>query len=538
MMRLICTVLLTGMLGACLPFVGSVDGDRFPCGTDDDCAGDGFVCVAGICRDPRDLRQVDAGEVDAAIDDGGSAERGASQDGGDHDASGALDAGPDATSPDSSAVDRVAPDLGAEDGWAEDAAGEDASEDAGPPGPCVSDESCTLTPESFCFAGRCAHLETEAISTPAPRVEAPALSLSAAGQPIIAFFDSIGEDAHLAWRAASGDWASQSLETAGDVGREPALALDPAGDPWVSYRRNDDSTLQLAYKHGAALVDIGQVVEIGAAVPDRAGFAIDGLGRQHLLAYGGVLLYGTRDPAEQPGDHLAPPFALRVARGTTGVSWPALFLDATSGAIYGTYVADNRPHVGVVDPVLGFVSAYVFPRTTEGCAALGLGTSSASCDANRPVDLAVAPDGRVHLCAHIKNTSGQYRVVYIHDDGVRFVGGVFYDRSSPEYDEIGARCVVEVDAEGAAHAFVTRTDAGERRLLHFYLDPAVEVSSASARSLEHQGQGTGYWPDSLLDDQGRLHMVYVRALTPTSRGTTVDIDTSELVYARLRWEDE
>lgn len=555
-------------LSGCLPTVGTIDGDRFPCDTDDDCAGDGFVCVAHICRDPRDLRQPDAGPVDATPDRHTDA-------GWDSGVDAEVDAATDGSFDSETVWDVAAPDTTVADGWVEDswtgdrlsfdaltqdgrrhdvgggdtalledgalaeggqgdgpedaglADGGDAAVDAGSDaGPCTADDDCAEAGDSprICYSGRCGYLQLETVTTATSDIVAPSLGLDSQGRAVIAFYDDSSEDLGQSTRNGAKNWAYVSLDTQDDVGQEPQLSI--YGDRvWVAYRKGENDTARLA-----ADFQFAELSELGAETTQRVGFCVDYLGYQHILAKNDdeVLVYGYRQP--QLGSIFDPPFVTRVSYGGIGGRWPALFRDNGPGIVYGTFVADSRPHVGFVDPLLGFVSTYVFPRTSAGCDKFGLGSSS-SCNADRPVALALDRSGKIRMCSMIRNTSSSYRVVYMYDDGDRFSGQVVYTESRPESSgDDGARCAIVVDNLNVSHLFFAKTDGGGgRRFIHITVDHSGD-NPVVGENVLIDGD-SGYYPDVLVDTQGKLHMAYVQV----EQRSGDYITEGTLIYGQLVW---
>lgn len=68
MSKIFAIVLLSAQ---CSPLVGSINEDLFSCSSDQDCGGDGYTCVDGICRDPLWSPPLDANAavLDASITD-------------------------------------------------------------------------------------------------------------------------------------------------------------------------------------------------------------------------------------------------------------------------------------------------------------------------------------------------------------------------------------------------------------------------------------------------------------------------------------
>ncbi|MFH1810882.1 MAG: hypothetical protein ABIJ09_19230 [Pseudomonadota bacterium] len=576
-MRVRWLALFAAIGAACYPFVGGIDGDRFTCTVDDDCAGDGFVCVAGVCRDPRDLRIPDAGLQDAAVgdvDQDGGADAGldasatdAAVDAGQDAAASDLaipdlrtvdhslsDAGAsEAATPDTAATDLASPDVesdagavdagtadlwfpdsAAEDAPAEDSAvvdaGSDASLDAGvDAGPCLADNTCTATTTSFCFSGRCAHLDVTELTSDLEQVRMPSLALVDGVRPAVAYYgySPTAASRKLGYFEYDGNqWQGPAtVDSVDEVGADPALAFAPGGRPWFSYRKDANDKIRLAYYDGFSY-QASDIVGSGQNESDRAGLVIAQDGNQTVLVRDASdgLVVGMRRPAAPdaiPGASfdLLPSF-VQNAR------WPALFAEAATGDTYATFVNSDRPFLGLVLPDLGLVSVSMAPVTNAGCQRLGLPNSY--CNADRPVDLAFDSHGALHFCTQMKTGSSDYRLLYLWLAADGFHGAeVAADSDWDSYYEPGAACTIVVDALDVPHVFFTQT--ARKKLRHARVHDHVPQIVGNADGPDDNG----HWPDAVVSDDGLLHMAWSRVLTRSSN----TMSTSALQVARLVWED-
>jgi len=534
-MRKLCWVGLLALVFACVPWASNVDGKRFPCQVSDDCAGDGFVCIAGICRDPRDLALPDGGAADGSHDSGDidrDAATDASHDSAapDHDVG--RDGGSDASVVDHRMPDAVVADADRADTVVADATVADAPADAGSDAGCVSDNECPTgdAGPGICFSGRCGHFAITNLPVLNDQVRGISIALNRQGLPAIGYYsssNSVPANCKAAYQASDGSaWHAVDNVDTGNVGAEPQLVWGPGDRPWLAYRDDANDTVRVAHYEGLAFTS-ESIGSYGLAPDDRSGFAIEPTtGVQHFLVRdpGAGLLYSARSPGTDPS---AVPTDLLVWRGTfydTNARWPALFRDPVSGMIYGTFAARGRPYIGLVMPGIGFVSVQLAPETNAGCGQLGLNSGQA-CSAFRPIDLAFDSRGQVHLCTHIDDQNGNARVVYIVDDGNEFQGRVVSTESDdPSGYYPGFGCAIVVDQRDIPHVFYSNTT--HKRLRHVVVLPAQIVNGIDVEAVDDTGQ----WPDAVVAADGTLHLAYAKVTARLSYPTTSTLMTAKLVW--------
>ncbi|MBN2358614.1 MAG: hypothetical protein JXR83_04125 [Deltaproteobacteria bacterium] len=365
------------------------------------------------------------------------------------------------------------------------------------------------------------------------KVEAPAIAGTEQGDITIAFRDATAADLRFSDYQPGTGWNWYPVDTVGNVGLDPRLAIDSAGNRWVVERKSDN-TLQLLVRSAAGVNQTRPIAEAGTANIRRIGFAFDDADRQYLLFVDGFMYLGERTPSAT--EVLAPPFDVRPAYGDSNPAWPELFYDRTSQTMFGTFVANGRPAIGFLDERLGFVNILTMERNNDACHDIGLGTlSHEDCTADKPVALAIDSAGGFDLCTHIMHYDGDYRVVFLFDGGPNFTGGVIYGNSQPDSYSPGARCSIVVDRDDVAHLFFAQTQSG-RNFIH----SRVTRSGATFQHAERTvvAGDTGHWPATYVDANGGLHLAYVKVTNSTPRSNYYDsITSSSLVYATLVWDD-
>ena len=147
-----------------------------------------------------------------------------------------------------------------------------------------------------------------------------ALALDPAGDPFIAFNDQNGLDLRCASRK-HGAWTVSDVDTAGNTGYWPAVAFDPAGHPRVAYQA--DAAL------GVRLATGNVIVGVEGARPTAA-FAIRALGG--IARPGEALLLEVTSPVavtislrivDVAGRALATLPARTVPAGVSRITWNA-----------------------------------------------------------------------------------------------------------------------------------------------------------------------------------------------------------------------
>lgn len=114
------------------------------------------------------------------------------------------------------------------------------------------------------------------------------LALDAAGSPRISYYDATNGNLKLAWwNPATGSWATQAVDEAGDVGAFSSLRVDAAGDLLVSYSAFTQHTLKVARGRwtGAAWTWTFQTVEKLGARPEFTSLALDAAGQPRVAYY-------------------------------------------------------------------------------------------------------------------------------------------------------------------------------------------------------------------------------------------------------------
>ncbi len=81
------------------------------------------------------------------------------------------------------------------------------------------------------------------------------IAMGPTGIPYIAFFDPVDKDLVLASRSIStGQWSFQDIDTAGDVGQQPSLAVDANGLKRISYFDATNGDLKVAMEQARVLL--------------------------------------------------------------------------------------------------------------------------------------------------------------------------------------------------------------------------------------------------------------------------------------------
>jgi hypothetical protein len=94
------------------------------------------------------------------------------------------------------------------------------------------------------------------------------LALDAAGNPYISYYEVYQGDLKFAWWTGT-TWTIQTADSAGDVGEYTSLALDAAGHPHISYydHSNGDLTYAVGRPDGWTPIPTPTVTATPSATP-------------------------------------------------------------------------------------------------------------------------------------------------------------------------------------------------------------------------------------------------------------------------------
>ena len=109
------------------------------------------------------------------------------------------------------------------------------------------------------------------------------LALDPGGNPHISYYDTTNHDLKDArWTGSA--WAIETVDSSGDVGECTSLALDAGGNPQISYCDRTNSDLKYARWTGLSWV-IQSVDNVGIEWVSYTSLALDAYGRPHISYY-------------------------------------------------------------------------------------------------------------------------------------------------------------------------------------------------------------------------------------------------------------
>jgi hypothetical protein len=261
------------------------------------------------------------------------------------------------------------------------------------------------------------------------------LALDAGGSVHIAAFDVTNRDLRYITNM-SGSMVATTLDSTGDVGRTPRIALSPVGGSvqiaYVHYASGTANSIKRAVRSSG--VWSFEPVYSGELIPYLS-FALDNLGNPHvafLEVVGGAdyrVTYGSKSGAA--------PWAFSVIHGVTGFKQPSIAMDPSG---FAHIVFNGRPSVSEPETLLHatnsagtWVTEVVHPVVAGG-GPIGQHNS-----------LAIHPvSGRLHV-AYFDAVQGDLR--YARKDP----GGVWVRRLIDSAGTVGRDTSIAVDGSEVVH---------------------------------------------------------------------------------------
>ena len=107
----------------------------------------------------------------------------------------------------------------------------------------------------------------------------PSLALDSGGNPHISYYDSTNGDLKYAYHDGT-SWQIETVDSAGDVGLYTSLALDSGGNPHISYYDDTNADLKYAYHDGTSWQI--ETVDSAGIVGMYSSLALDSCGYAHI----------------------------------------------------------------------------------------------------------------------------------------------------------------------------------------------------------------------------------------------------------------
>ena len=228
---------------------------------------------------------------------------------------------------------------------------------------------------------------------------ATSIVIGADGQPAIAYYNDLAADLELAERSGSG-WRVSVVDSLGDVGRFPSLAVDAAGDLHVAYYHHlgdNAGAIRYARRTGGvwAIADVDTLadVQLGFTGARRnVALEVDDTGVAHLV-YGdqSVVRYAQGTPGAWTYQTVVDETATQTVLGQQ-VDMARCAADGSAHIVYYEYDPFSRDGivwyarpmepVAIEDaPVPSAFRMAVYPNPSSGAVTLHLAGEQASRDA-------------------------------------------------------------------------------------------------------------------------------------------------------------
>lgn len=358
------------------------------------------------------------------------------------------------------------------------------------------------------------------------------LALDAAGRPRISYGDWLGDAFyHLKYAQWDGGWRTQTIDSTEDVGRYNALALDAGGAVHISYYNAIHGDLKYAQQDGAPEITAWrvQVVDSAGDVGRYSALALDNAGQPHI-SYGSkagdgryYLTYAhwngdawLTQTVDSTGDIGASTSLALDAAGYPHISytWMGFYLKYVwwTGDVWRTEIvdpagragetsslaldADGYPHISYFDSVNGDLKYAQWAGDTWR-----IQTVDRVDWQNPSSSLALDDVGRPHI-SYYDGTAGDLKYARWNGDAwaIQTVDGV---------GDVGKSSSLALDGTGFPH--ISYYDDTTDDLKYARWDGALETGSAWFIQTVDSAGRVGQYSSLALDSIGQPHISYYDA---------------------------
>lgn len=290
-------------------------------------------------------------------------------------------------------------------------------------------------------------------------------------------------------------WQTEDVDKSGNVGIDPAIALDSSSIPHICYYDQDNGDLKYAVRNPSWETEI---VDSDGDVGEESGIAVDSSGNPHVSSNHGdltnILVYATKSGGSWSVQNFEQPENYHVTSTSIG-------LDSSDNPHIVYNIQENSDDVTLVDYMVRYTYYDGSSWHVENVAARG-----------QDVFMAIDSADNTHVSFRVEDQNDGdniYRLTY-----AKRVSGTWIITTVDSSTNVGGDTGIAVDSSNNPH--IVYRDYGNATVKYAYYDG----TSWSTQNVDANG-GANEGTKIAVDSSGNPHIVYA-----------VD-STEQLLYAVL-----